>query len=60
MGIEEFVADGIILVSSFIENLAVKRRLLIIKLRGTNHSTGYHDLILSSSGVKVVPVPSMK
>jgi len=60
MGIEEFVADGIILVSSFIENLAIKRRLLIIKMRGTNHSTGYHDLILSSSGVKVVPVPSMK
>lgn len=60
LGIEEFVADGIILVSSFVENLAIKRRLLIIKLRGTNHSSEYHDLILSNSGVKVVPVPSMK
>ncbi len=60
MGIEEFIADGIILVSSFVENLAIKRRLLIVKLRGTDHSVRYHDLILSSRGVKVVPVPSMK
>jgi len=60
MGIEEFVADGIILVSSFVENLAVKRRLLIVKLRGTDHSVEYHDLIMSGRGVKVVPVPSMK
>jgi len=60
MGIEEFIADGIMLVSSFVENFSIKRRLLIVKMRGTGHSTEYHDLILSSSGVKVVPVPSMK
>jgi len=60
MGIEEFIADGIILVSSLVENLAIKRRLLIIKMRGTDHSTQYHDLILSSTGVRVIPVPSMK
>lgn len=60
MGIEEFIADGIMLVSSFVENLAIKRRLLIVKLRGTAHSIQYHDIIFSNRGVKVVPVPSMK
>ncbi len=60
MGIEEFIADGIILVTSFVENFSIKRRLIIVKLRGTDHSVQYHDLILSSRGVKVVPVPSMK
>lgn len=60
LGIEEFIADGIVLVSSLVENLAIKRRLLILKMRGTGHSYRYHDLILSSKGVKVVPVPSMK
>ena len=60
MGIEEFIADGIVLVSSSVENLTLKRRLLIIKMRGTDHSAQYHDLILSGTGVRVVPVPSMK
>lgn len=60
MGIEEFIADGIVLVSSSVENLTLKRRLLIIKMRGTDHSARYHDLVLSGTGVRVVPVPSMK
>lgn len=45
-GIEEFVADGLIVFESYIEGLEAKRRAIIRKLRGTLHSARYQNILL--------------
>jgi circadian clock protein KaiC len=46
-GIEEFVADGLIIFESYIEGLEAKRRAIVRKLRGTQHSSRYQSILLS-------------
>lgn len=46
LGIEEFVADGLIIFESYIEGFEVKRRAVIRKLRGTEHSSRYQSILL--------------
>lgn len=46
-GIEEFVADGLIVFESYIEGLEAKRRAIIRKLRGTQHSSRYQTILLN-------------
>jgi len=60
MGLEEFVADGVILINSFIEDFQMKRRMLIAKMRGTLHSSKYHDIAITADGISIVPVPTLK
>jgi circadian clock protein KaiC len=33
----------------------IRRRLLIMKSRGSAHSARYHDLIISNSGIRIEP-----
>jgi circadian clock protein KaiC len=57
-GVEEFVADGIILMETFLEGAEYKRRLAIIKMRGTNHDTRrYKYSIRKGSGISIIPYP---
>jgi circadian clock protein KaiC len=50
--IEEFVADGIILMEHFYdENTNLKRQLRITKMRGTNHSRKTHRYTISAEGL---------
>jgi circadian clock protein KaiC len=60
MGAEEFVSDGVIMINSFVEDFEMKRRMLIVKMRGTEHSTKYHDIAITANGISIVPVPTMK
>jgi circadian clock protein KaiC len=46
-GIEEFVADGLITFESYVESFEIKRRAVIRKLRGTQHSTKYQSILLT-------------
>ena len=46
-GIEEFVADGLIVFESYIEGLEAKRRAIIRKLRGTQHNSRYQAILLN-------------
>lgn len=46
-GIEEFVADGLIIFESYIEGLEAKRRAIIRKLRGIQHSSRYQNILLN-------------
>jgi circadian clock protein KaiC len=55
LGIEEFVADSVIILKNFIESLELKTRLLIHKMRGTNHSRKYHNVIITDKGLEIVP-----
>lgn len=46
-GIEEFVADGLIIFESYIEGHEAKRRAMIRKLRGSQHSSRYQTIFLN-------------
>lgn len=46
-GIEEFVADGLVIFESYIESHEAKKRAMIRKLRGTQHSSRYQTILLN-------------
>jgi circadian clock protein KaiC len=55
-GMEEFVADGVINLESFVDGLEIRRRALITKMRGTNHSLKYQSVIVSEAGIRLTPM----
>lgn len=60
MGIEEFIADGIILMESVVVGNKLERRLMILKMRATSHDTRYYRLnIVKGSGINLSIYPEM-
>jgi circadian clock protein KaiC len=60
MGIEEFVADGIILMESIVVGNRLERRLMVLKMRATSHDTRYYRLnIVKGSGITLSIYPEM-
>jgi circadian clock protein KaiC len=59
LGIEEFIADSVIVLENVIVNTELKTRFLIRKMRGTSHSRRYHDVIINEKGLKIVPFSTM-
>jgi len=54
-GVEEFIADGIILLQTYFDdNGGLKRRLRVLKMRGTSHTKETHYYDISPTGVKIV------
>lgn len=52
--IEEFVADGVILMEHHYDSAeTLKRQIRITKMRGTNHSRKTHKYIINESGLKI-------
>jgi len=56
-GIEEIV-DGIIVLEAILEGNGIKRRAIIRKMRGTEHSMTYQDVTISNNGVLFRPMPT--
>jgi KaiC/GvpD/RAD55 family RecA-like ATPase len=56
-GIEEIV-DGIIVLEAVLEGNGIKRRVIIRKMRGTEHSMAYQDVTISNDGVVFRPMPT--
>ncbi|MDA4118729.1 MAG: AAA family ATPase [Thaumarchaeota archaeon] len=56
LGMEEFVSDGIVNLESFIDNQEIRRRLLITKMRGTNHTLKYQNVFIGAEGIRVAPL----
>jgi len=55
-GVEEFIADGIILMQTqFDENGNLRRTLSILKMRSTNHSRKTHEYEITDSGIQITP-----
>lgn len=46
-GIEGFVADSVILVENVVDKDQFKTRLIVLKMRGTEHSKRYHSVAFS-------------
>lgn len=54
-GVEEFVADGIFQLESYVtEAMDMKIRFLIKKLRGTEHDRKYHSLAFTPNGISIL------
>lgn len=54
-GVEEFVADGIFQLESYVtEAMEMKTRFLIKKLRGTEHDRKYHSLAFTPNGLSIL------
>ncbi len=55
-GLEEFVADGVFYMENYLaDNMELKTRFMVRKLRGTEHSRKYHTVVFSSKGVEILP-----
>jgi circadian clock protein KaiC len=52
--VEEFIADGIILMENHYNKEGVlKRRFRILKMRGTNHTLQTHEYTIDKKGIKI-------
>ena len=55
LGIEEFVADGIILFETIQGKTGIRKRALVRKMRGTNHNMNYSNITISTDGISLIP-----
>ncbi len=55
-GMEAFVADGVINLESFLDHNEIRRRILISKMRGTNHSMKYQGVVIGEHGIRLTPI----
>lgn len=57
-GLEEYVADCVILLDNRVQNQISTRRMRIIKYRGTSHGTNEYPFLIDESGFSVLPITS--
>jgi circadian clock protein KaiC len=58
-GLEEYVADCVILLDNRVESQISTRRMRIIKYRGTSHGTNEYPFLIDESGFSVLPITSL-
>jgi circadian clock protein KaiC len=57
-GLEEYVADCVILLDNRVEDQVTTRRLRIVKYRGSAHGTNEYPFLMDDQGITVVPLSS--
>ena len=58
-GLEEYVADCVILLDHRVENQISTRRVRIVKYRGTSHGTNEYPFFIDDRGFSVLPITSL-
>jgi circadian clock protein KaiC len=58
-GLEEYVADCVILLDLRVREQIATRRLRIVKYRGTTHGTDEYPFLIDESGISILPVTSL-
>ncbi len=58
-GLEEYVADCVILLDHRVQNQISTRRMRIIKYRGTSHGTNEYPFLIDEDGFSVLPITSI-
>jgi circadian clock protein KaiC len=58
-GLEEYVADCVILLDHRINNQISTRRLRVVKYRGTVHGTNEYPFLIGKEGISVLPITSL-
>jgi circadian clock protein KaiC len=60
-GVEEFVADNVVLLRNILEEDKRRRTVEILKFRGTNHQRGeYSFTVLPGEGIVVIPLSAIE
>ena len=59
-GLEEYVADCVILLDHRIVGQVSTRRLRVVKYRGTEHGTNEYPFLIGRHGISVLPITSMR
>lgn len=58
-GMEEYVADCVILLDQRVDEQISTRRLRIVKYRGTMHGTNEYPFLIGANGFHVLPITSL-
>jgi circadian clock protein KaiC len=58
-GLEEYVADCVILLDHRVNENVATRRLRIVKYRGTNHGTSEYPFLIGENGISIIPITSV-
>jgi circadian clock protein KaiC len=58
-GLEEYVADCVILLDQRVTEQVTTRRLRVVKYRGSSHGTNEYPFIIDERGFSLLPVSSM-
>lgn len=58
-GLEEYVADCVIMLDHRVTNQMATRRLRIVKYRGSLHGTNEYPFLIDKEGFSVLPITSM-
>jgi len=58
-GLEEYVADCVILLDHRVNEQLSTRRLRIVKYRGTLHGTNEYPFLITKEGISVLPITSL-
>ena len=59
-GVEEFVADNVILLRNALEDEKRRRTLEVLKFRGTSHQKGEYPFSVNDTGVIVIPLSAIE
>ncbi|HKO67651.1 MAG TPA: circadian clock protein KaiC [Burkholderiaceae bacterium] len=59
-GLEEYVADCVILLDHRINDQVSTRRLRVVKYRGSAHGTNEYPFVIGANGLSVVPITSLR
>lgn len=60
LGIEEFVADNVIILRNALEGEKRRRTIELLKLRGTNHRKGEFPFTITENGIQVLPLSEIE
>ncbi len=58
-GIEEYVADCVILLDHRVHEQISTRRLRIVKYRGSTHGTNEYPFLINDNGITVIPITNL-
>jgi circadian clock protein KaiC len=58
-GLEEFVADCVIVLDNRVRDQISTRRLRIVKYRGSAHGSNEYPFLITSKGISVLPITSL-
>ncbi|HEU4416450.1 MAG TPA: circadian clock protein KaiC [Candidatus Angelobacter sp.] len=58
-GLEEYVADCVLVLDHRVNEQISTRRLRVVKYRGSSHGTNEYPFLIDNEGISVVPITSM-
>lgn len=58
-GLEEYVADCVILIDHRVTESGATRRLRIVKYRGSSHGTSEYPFLIDEGGISILPISSL-